>query len=233
MTLPLVLLHSPLVGPATWLSVAHYLLARGRDVVVPDLRFVTTGEPPYWPRVADTVIDAMYQLDTQGPVVLVGHSNAGLFLPLIADASPRPVAGAVFVDASLPADHGETPVLSAGLFDRLAALADATGRLPRWSDWWPEKDVASLLPDPDVRAMVVAEQPRLPLTYFEQTLPEPVLWKSIPCGYLQFSRAYDDQADRAGRAGWPVVLLPGGHLHQVVDPYRVADVLLQLVAQVA
>lgn len=48
----LVLLHSPAVGPSTWRPVATELRARGRNVRVPTLRDVATGDPPYWPRAA-------------------------------------------------------------------------------------------------------------------------------------------------------------------------------------
>jgi len=231
-TIPLVLVHSPSVGPSTWLPVARRLHLRGVDAVVPDLRHIGTGGPPYWPRVAGVVADAMGQLDDPGPVALVAHSNAGLFLPAVAESSPRPVGAAVFVDAGLPHEDGETPVAPPEFLPLLRGLADPRGMLPRWTEWWPEEEVAALLPDPRVRAEVVADQPRLPLDYYEQTLPVPASWASVRCGYLQFSPAYDDEAARARRAGWPVEVVRGGHLHQVVDPDRVTDVLLDILARI-
>ena len=87
-----VLVHSPAVGPGTWVPVARVLHALGHDAVVPDLRVVAQSQAPYWPVVAATVADAMGQLDDHGAVVLVAHSNAGLLLPTITGVSPRPVA---------------------------------------------------------------------------------------------------------------------------------------------
>ena len=233
MTFPVVLVHSPVVGPSTWVPVARLLHLRGVDAVVPNLRHVGAGGPPYWPSVAATVTDAMGQLDEPGAVVLVAHSNAGVFLPVVAESSPRPVAGAVFVDAGLPAEHQETPVAPPEFLAFLRGLADPEGLLPRWSDWWPPEDIEPLLPDPAVRAGILADQPRLPLDYYQQTVPVPASWSSVRCAYLQFSAAYDGEAERARRAGWAVERLRGEHLHQVVDPDAVTDALLQLLTRLS
>lgn len=229
---PMALLHSPAVGPSTWAPVARCLRARGVDVVAPDLRSTGRAGPPYWPRVSAAVADAVTRLGGSDAVLLVAHSNAGLLLPPVADGLARPVAGAVFVDAGLPADHGDTAVAPPVLLERLRALADADGLLPRWSDWWTPEDLAALLPDPATRAEVVADQPRLPLDYFEQALPVPPSWADVACAYVQFSPAYDDHAARARRARWPTERVPGGHLHQVVDPEGVTQVLLAMVERV-
>jgi len=229
----MVLVHSPSVGPSTWVPVAQCLHRRGVDAVVPNLRHVGTGGPPYWPRVAGTVAEAMGQLDEPGPVLLVAHSNAGLFLPVVTGVSRRTVAGAILVDAAVPAEGGPSEVVPPEFLEFLRGLADDRRRLPRWTDWWPDEDIASLLPDPVMRAQVVDDQPRLPLDYYEQTVPVPGAWWSVPCAYLQFSAAYDSEAARARRAGWPVRVLRGEHLHQVVDPDGVTDALVRIAADIA
>jgi hypothetical protein len=43
-------------------------------------------------------------------VVLVAHSNAGLFLPLITAALPSQVLGCIFVDAAIPPAAGAAPM---------------------------------------------------------------------------------------------------------------------------
>jgi hypothetical protein len=231
MTPTLVLVHSPSVGPGTWQPVATCLRGRGVESVIPDLRSIGNGAPPYWPRVAQAVVDDIGTLDAGVSLLLVVHSNAGLFVPAIQQAAPRPIDGAIFVDAGLPAPDGETPVAPAEFQARLRELADADGILPPWTDWWTPDDVAELLPDPAVRAAVVAEQPRLPLAYYQQALPAPPAWTSIPAAYLQFSAGYAAEAGRARQAGWPVAYLPGEHLHQVVDPVAVSDRILGLFDQ--
>jgi pimeloyl-ACP methyl ester carboxylesterase len=228
-----VLVHSPAVGPGTWVPVARVLHALGHDAVVPDLRHIGAGRPPYWPVVADTVADAMGQLDEPGPVLLVGHSNAGLLLPTIVASSPRPVAGAVLVDAALPSDPGPSAAAPAAMLERLRAMAGTDGLLPRWTDWWPAEDVAGLVHDTQVREELVREQPLLPLDYYEQLLPVPASWWSVPTAYLRLSEAYDEELEAAQRSGWPTAVLHGQHLHQVVDPVGVADALLDLARRLA
>ncbi len=230
MTLSVVLVHSPSVGPTTWKPCCQRLQVLGVDTVVPDLRHIGVGGPPYWPRVADTVVAAMGQLDETGSVALVAHSNAGLFLPTIMDASPRPVASVVLVDAGMPLGPGPVPVAPGEFLPWLRGLAGPDGRLPRWTDWWSAADVAAMLPDPQVRGEVVADQPRLPVDYYEQTVPVPAPWPAVPGAYLQFTPGYDDDAARARAAGWPCERITGEHLHHVVDPATVTSAIHRLIA---
>ncbi|MEU3338262.1 alpha/beta hydrolase [Streptomyces sp. NPDC002144] len=222
-----VLVHSPSVGPSTWRPVADHLTAAGHEVRVPSLLHVGAGGPPFWPRVAAAVRDDLRQVPTDSPVTLVAHSNAGLFLPMIRAGLERPVAASVFVDAALPARSGATPVASPELLGFLRPMA-VGGRLPRWTDWWEEADVAPMLPDPEVRRAVVQEQPTLPLSYYEQRIPVPAGWDDHPCSYLLFGPPYDDLAAEARGRGWRVVHLPGAHLHQLVDPAGTARHLVAL-----
>jgi hypothetical protein len=221
-----VLVHSPSVGPATWAPVAAELARRGYDAVVPSLLEIGAGEPPAWRRVAAAVTDALAGIPAYRPVILVAHSNAGLFVPVIRAALRQPVAASVFVDAALPARGGTTPVAEAEFLDFLRGLAGPDGRLPRWTDWWDDADVAPMFPDPRTRKVVTEEQPRLPLSYYEQAVPVPDGWADHPCVYVVFGPAYEAAATEAGARGWPVRHLPGEHLHQLVDPGAVTDVLV-------
>lgn len=216
------LVHSLLLGPSTWAPVAARLASSGCTTVVPSLVDVTyAGVPPFWPYVVDRVGDAVSSVPPGVPVVVVAHSNAGLYVPVIVDALRRPVAGCLFVEASLPSRTGPTAAASPQRLDYLRALA-ADGRLPRWTDWWDEQDVAMLFPDPRSRATVSDEQPRLPLSYYEQRIPVPDGWDDRPCGYLLFGTAYDHVAQEARTRDWDVDQVPGHHLHQLVDPDTVA-----------
>jgi hypothetical protein len=82
------------------------------------------------------------------------------------------VRGCIFVDAALPPSSGAARVAPPEL---LALLRDKTsdGRLPRWTDWWDEEEVAPLFPDQATRQAVTEEQPRLPLSYYEASVPVP------------------------------------------------------------
>src|SRR5690606_19568423 len=101
------------------------------------------------------------------------------------------------------------------------------GVLPPWTEWWDEEDLRGLFPDTRTRRTIVAEQPRLPLAYFEQTVPVPAHWDDLPCVYVQFNAAYDEDARRARDQGWRVERIPEEHLHMLVDPTRVARSLVE------
>jgi hypothetical protein len=213
-----VLVHSLLLGPLTWAPVAAELAASDVATVVPSLVDVTAvDDPPYWPRVVDKVNDSVRRLPPGQPVVVVAHSNAGLFVPVITEAAARPVAGLLFVDARLPALAGATAAASPERLDHLRTSV-VGGRLPQWTAWWNQDEVARLFPDPQTQAAVSAEQPRLPLSYYQQQVPVPVGWCDRPCGYLLFGQPYDRMAQDAREGGWDVDQISGGHLHQLVDP---------------
>ncbi|GAB3841209.1 alpha/beta hydrolase [Dactylosporangium cerinum] len=222
-----VLVHSPLVGPLTWAPVAATLRALQRTAVVPSLLGATDGHPPFWPQISARVAGA--GLPSGAPLVVVAHSNAGYFVPVIVEAlrgTRRVVAGSVIVDGALPARTGPTRVVAPGLLDRLLPRV-VDGRLPQWSAWWDE-DPGPLFPDPETRRAVEAEQPRLPLTYYDQQVPVPAGWDSGPCGYLRFSEHYEPAAREARDRGWAVAHVPGLHLHQLVDPETVAARLVAM-----
>jgi hypothetical protein len=190
--------------------------------VVPSLVDVTEpDDPPFWPRVVDRVDDALARLPPGQPIVVVAHSNAGPFVPLIVHAARRPVAGCLFVEARLPSRTGPTAMASPQRLNYLRSLV-TDGRLPQWTAWWDEDDVAVLFPDPQTRLTVSAEQPRLPLSFYEQQIPVPHGWDNRPCGYLLFGPSYDHVAQDARVRGWDVDQIPGQHLHQLVDPDAVA-----------
>lgn len=214
----LVLIHSPFLGPATWQSTARVLVGAGRGVHVPSLLAVARSAPPYWP----AGVDAVVRSAADEPVILVPHSNAGLYVPAVVDALSDQVRGVVFVDAALPgAGHHTTP-------DFLCRLGAVDGVLPPWTSWWDDADVAGLFPDADVRAEVEAEQPRMPLRYYDHLPPAPQGWAVPPCGYLWFGPPYDKGAAQAAAYGWPTAHLPGNHLHMLADPDAVAAAVLQM-----
>jgi hypothetical protein len=224
-----VLVHSPLVGPATWQPVAAELRHLGFPVEVPALTPPIRLRPPYLPTAIVEVVAAVRGSGHAGDdaVVLAGHSGAGPRLPAIGAALARagfPVVATVFVDAGLPLD-GQTPREAAppAFTDLLAALTDDHGRLPRWSDWWD--------PAPELPAAVVAELEPVPAALFDEPLPVPPAWAAARAAYLAFT--YDTEADDAESRGWPVERMAGDHLALVTDPAAVAAAIVRLAAAVA
>jgi pimeloyl-ACP methyl ester carboxylesterase len=226
----LVLVHSPSLGPGSWEPLATELRKREKQVAVPSLLGVADGPMPVWPRVVDAVAAVVATLPGDAHVVLVVHSNAGLFVPVIVEAAPRPVDAVVFLDAALPTAGG-SPVAPPEFLAFLRERADPEGLLPPWTRWWDAADVAPLFPDDATRAAIQAEEPRLPLSYYAQTVPAPQAWEQVPAGYVAFGDAYAEQMEQARSRCWPVAELPGLHLHQLVDPAAVADAVVAVAEQ--
>jgi hypothetical protein len=220
--LKLVLLHSPLVGPATWKAVAPLLQARGHDVALPDLVPIMAEAGPYYPALAEAAAAAI-----SDPAILIAHSGAGALVPSI--AALEAVKGVVFVDALLP-HPGESwfAGVPEQLGVRLKGLAK-NGKLPPWHAWWPKGAMERLLPDRAQGAAFLAEQQELPLAYFEEAAPEIPLTASST--YLRLSEAYDADADAAAEAEWPVTRLDLHHLAMLTHPDRVALEVERLASQ--
>lgn len=212
------LIPSPLLGPATWEPTAGVLRRRGRVVRVPSLECVSGAAAPYWP----AGVDAVVRSAGSEPVVLVPHSNSGLYVPAVINALGDQVCGVVFVDAALP---------GAGYYatrEFLNTLVGSDGILPPWTSWWDEPDVAVLFPNAEVRACVAAEEARMPLAYYDHLPHTPPGWDRTPCAYVWFAEPYDTAAERADAQGWPTRHVPGNHLHMLVDPNAVATAVLEL-----
>jgi pimeloyl-ACP methyl ester carboxylesterase len=221
-----VLIHSPLVGPSTWSPVARELERRGREAVVPSLLGVAEAEPPRWRHVPDAVRAATANIST--PIVLAGHSGGGLLLPTIADDLTAEVAALVFVDSFLPPKSGTLRLAPPGFMDQLRALA-TDGVLPPWSGWIGEDAMRELVADDRLRGALEEEMPRLPLSYFDESVPLPDGWDARPCAYLLFTGPHRESAADARARGWPVAEIPGvQHLAIATEPITVTDALLEL-----
>lgn len=215
----LLLLHSPLVGPATWSALAPELVRRGHDVVVPDLRPALREGPPYYAALA-ALIGTVLEEDQ----FAVAHSGAGALVPMLG-----PLRGTVFADGLLPHPGeswfaGVPPELGA----KLRGLAK-DGKLPPWHAWWPKGAMERMIPDRVLGAEFLAEQEDLPLAYFEE--PAPDLPLAVPSAYLQLSEAYGADADAAEAAGWPVERRARHHLSVLTHPSELADAIVRLAAR--
>jgi hypothetical protein len=222
----LCLLPSPLLGPACWRPAAGALADRGWPVA-------EVPSPGAAPRTGADVLDAyLAAIPADRDVLLIPYSNAGLFVPAL--AARRPAAGYVFVDAGLPGPGvARTPMIPPGFSPMLAAKADGDGMLPPWTQWWDGEDLSGLFPDASTRAAVEAEQRRLPLSYFGESVPVPPGWPGRPGGYVAFGDGYEPERAVATALGWPVTTLAGGHLHMLVDPAQVADAITGLIAAIS
>ncbi len=111
--------------------------------------------PPRWPL-------------EKRPLVLVGHSGAGVLLPAVREALGRAVAGYIFVDADIPEDNKSRLDLFQSREDRNSfRRAAQEGMLPTWT----EEDLLETIPNPVLRRRFVAELRPLPLAVYEEPIP--------------------------------------------------------------
>ncbi len=187
-----------------------------------------TGVPD-WQQHVDAVARGLERVPMERPLVLVGHSGAGLLLPAVQQVTARAVAGYMFVDAGIPRDgasrldfmEAESPEWA----QQLRQLLVSGGRFPSWID----EDLRELIPDARLRPGLLAELRPRPLAFFAEPIPVFDGWPDAPCGYLQLSQAYDVPAAQARKAGWAYRKLDAGHFHMLVDPAAVANILIELV----
>lgn len=228
MQVRLLLVHSPLVGCATWEPVASGLGGDGYAVTVADLAGAAAAGPPYHLRQARVIADCA----AGQPVILIGHSRAGPLLAAAGTMLEDRVRGYVFVDARLPAPgRSWMETVSPGFAARLRDMADPQGWLPPWSQWFGEEELAALLPDPAVRQHFAAGCPRLPLAMLEEVHPPAPGWPNALGGFLQFTGDYEDEVARVRELGWPVRQMPSQHLALLTEPGRVARELSQLIGR--
>lgn len=225
-----VLLHSPLVGAATWSLVGDHLRHKDIEVIIPTLVSSVDTDPPYWQQHVRAVARALEPILPQHPLILVGHSGAGMLLPALRQVTRRPVAAYLFVDAGLPQD-GKSRL---DLFENPDAIeqfrqAAVDNFLPPWS----ADDLRDVIPDMELRQRFVAELSPLPLAVYEEPIPVFTGWPDAPCGYLRFGSnpVYESPAEQARREGWAYLELEGEHFHMLVDPLAVANTLLKLLKQ--
>ncbi len=74
----------------------------GHRVVIPSLLPVLDKSSGFADSMADYVREATVESVLPDPLVLVGHSAAGVYLPVIRSQLDRNVSAYVFVDARLP-----------------------------------------------------------------------------------------------------------------------------------
>ena len=229
----MMLLHSPLVGVASWGALPETLTRGGVEAVA-----VPVGgddRPPFAGRyVEGAVAGTLEAAPGHGPLVLVGHSGAGPLLGAVGAglaARGRPAGGYLFCDAGLPRDGATRLELlaaeDAGMATAFRAELERCGRFPAWGD----AELAPLVPDPAARAALLRSLRPRDLAFFTEPLPPAPGWPDAPCGFLRLSPAYDTWAAAATAEGWPTATLDAGHFHPLADPGAVAAALLGLLAR--
>ena len=221
LSIKVLMIHSPLVGPMTLHPLAARLRELGFEAVVPDLREALTGPRPQWRAIRDLALAAASSID-----VIVAHSGAGVLTPLLAEQlSPKVVA---FVDAVVPGD-GLSYRASDPFIEFVDSLSHHGLMLPPWHEWWGDDVTARLIPDADLRRRIEADTPRVPRSFYDDPVPLPTGWMTRHgCCFLQLSPAYDDDCARAAAYEWPTARMDGQHLDVAVKPVAVGESLMSL-----
>lgn len=218
----LVILPSPLLGPATYEPLAAALTARATTTTVAEL-----PDGDFSPSQVLTCFRS--QVADQGATVVLAHSNAGYYAPTVAFEAGLPT---IFMDAALPGE-GETETLlaPAAFAEFIGSLPLRDGLLPPWPLWWDRADLAPLFPSDDWLDLVIREAPRLAPAYFTTPVPVPPGWEPRPAAYLAFGDTYAAELAFARRAGWVARQEGGHHLRHLTEPEHVAQVVVELCSE--
>jgi hypothetical protein len=220
----MLMIHSPLVGPLTLAPLAAELRDRGFDVAVPDLRSALTQTRPVWRAIIDL---ALVAAEENAVDVIVGHSGAGVLLPLLAERLDPAVV--VYVDAVVPGS-GAIYEPTREFLDFIDSLPRNDELLPPWHSWWGEETMIRLIPDQELRAHVITETPSVPRSLYDDPVPLPSGWATrAGCCYLQISPAYQNDLARSRTYGWPIAHINGQHLDVTAKPNEVAPPLIDLI----
>ena len=230
MSPPFVLVHGAWHSAASWRPLVDELTARGERAVAVDL----PGDDPAatLEDYAQAIVDGAAGFDE--PVVLVGHSLAGISVPLV--PARRPVAGVVLIAAAVPlpgvpAAEGfdGAGAFADGFLDLAAAhqLAEEDGA----SRWTPEGATAAFYHD--VPEELLAEALAALRLQCWGPVREPWPLAAYPDVPLRFIACEDDRiisgtwqmATATTRLGVDPDLLPGSHSPMLARPTAVADLL--------
>ncbi len=227
------LVHGAFHGSWCWQLLGAELESRGHRVVAPDLPCDDPAAGAI--RYAEVVLSALAGSE---PPVLVGHSLAGLTVPLV--AVQRPVKHLVYLCAFVP-QPGRAMV------DWMPEETDMS--VPNDADIWPVTDddglmtwppakaIAALYPDcdPDIAAWAAGRLRRQSLTPHREPCPLDRL-PDVPVSMvygeddLDASPAWLQRVARQ-RLGIEARGLPGGHSPFLARPAALADLLEDAIAE--
>jgi pimeloyl-ACP methyl ester carboxylesterase len=162
-------------------------------------------------------------------VILVGHSYGGMVITGVAGAAPRRIARLVFLDAFTPADGESVFSQDKGgdsWRDGWAKLAAAEGQ-----GWLIPPGTAATMgvTDPVDAAWVEARLCPIPMASYDEPvhiadpaalhIPRSFIW----CSAMDWFAAH---AQRARVAGWDYRELATGHDAMVMEPDKLAELLV-------
>jgi pimeloyl-ACP methyl ester carboxylesterase len=232
-----VLVHGAWQSTGTWDLLSPLLRERGHTVITPVLSGLGTDQNRLSPdtTLGQHIADVALELSkSTQPVILAGHSYAGMIVSGVAEINPNQVRRLVFLDAFIPEDAQSVMDLlpaEIGAYFRNVAREHGDGwRLPGGEG---QLDLWGLKPGEE-RDFVRARLCDFSLRCFEEPVRLPVNRKaSIPATFLaSVAEGYPARpffapfAEKARNSGWTVAELNTGHDCHVERPAEVANILL-------
>jgi pimeloyl-ACP methyl ester carboxylesterase len=221
-----VLVHGAWANASSWDKVISLLLAKGQRVIAVPLPLTSLED--------DLAATNRVVADTEGPIVLVGHSWGGMAVTQAGDA-PK-VAALVYVSAFAP-DVGESGGSLIGAHPTPPALStivtDSAGFVYQKVDGMLT-NIAPDVPVADARVLAVT-QGRLAGKAFEQTVAV-AAWKTKPSWFIVTA---DDrvvspelQAASAKRMQAKTTVIHSSHMSLLSHPGDVASVIEDAVIRI-
>jgi pimeloyl-ACP methyl ester carboxylesterase len=232
----IVLVHGAWQSAGTWDLLIPLLDRNGHRVIAPSLEGLNVGNAELTPSISlSTHIDGIARVlaNSTEPVVLVGHSYAGMVISGAAEQHPEKVRAVVYIDAFIPEDGQSVLDLlppELGIYFRNVAGEHGDGwRLPGGDG---QLDLWGLPPGP-AREFVRARLCDFTLRCFEEPIRLPANRKaSLPAGYIACTAEHYPAkpffapfAAKARRSGWTVTEIDSGHDCHVEQPDLVASFL--------
>jgi pimeloyl-ACP methyl ester carboxylesterase len=223
----IVLVHGAWADGSSWNKVIPLLQATGSRVIAVQIPLSSVGD--------DFAATRRIVEDTEGPIVLVGHSWGGVAVTQ-AGTNPK-VQALVFVSAFAP-DVGESGGSLIGAHATPPALStivnDKAGYVYQTEDGMLQ-NVAPDLPADEARVLAVT-QGRLAGAAFAQTVKE-VAWKTKPSWYgiTPEDRVVspDLQTMFAERMRAKITILQASHMSLLSHPAKVANLIESAVVAVS
>jgi pimeloyl-ACP methyl ester carboxylesterase len=235
--LTFVLVHGAWQSTGTWDRMVPLLEKHGHKVITPVLSGLGTDQSRLSPNTSlqQHVADVSLALSKLAdPLILVGHSYAGMIISGVVETNPTQVQRLVFLDAFIP-ENGQCVLdllpPQVGAHFRSVARDHGNGwRLPGGEG---QLDLWGLKPG-EARDFVRARLCDFSLRCFQEPLLLPANRKaSIPASFVTcVAEGYPARpffapfAAKARASGWEVAELETGHDCHVERPGEVASILL-------